>query len=161
MKTLILFRHAKSSWENYSSDKEREILTIGRERTIKSATFLQRFFQKHSIFVNRFISSEAFRAQQTAKIVTEILNANFEVFHSLYTFSVIDLEKVIHSFSDNDNVIVIFGHNNAFTDFINTFGNQHIDNLPTSGIAIINFESNSWKKISKGNTLKIIIPKEI
>ncbi len=161
MKTLILFRHAKSSWENYNHDKAREILAIGKERTEKAATFLHNFLQENSILVDTFIASEAMRAQQTAKITTEIFNTHFEISSSLYTFSIFELESIIKSFPDKNNVITIFGHNNAFTDFINTFGNQPIDNLPTSGIAIISFETNSWKKISKGNTLKIIIPKEI
>ncbi len=159
MKTLILFRHAKSSWENYSSDKEREILTIGKERAIKSAIFLQRFLQKNSISVDRFISSEAIRARQTAKITTEVFNTNFEVSNALYTFSVIDLEKVIHSFSNDDNVIVIFGHNNAFTDFINKYGTVFIENLPTSGVAIIHFKINSWKNLVTGTTEFTIFPK--
>ena len=57
--------------------------------------------------------------------------------------------------------VLIFGHNPAFTDVANEFGNELIYNLPTSGFVWIQFKSDHWKEIKKGETVKIILPKEI
>jgi len=162
LKTLYLFRHAKSNWELFSSDKERDILPSGIKKTEKVAQFLA-----NKIKVNEFslpeigFSSPAKRAYKTAKIITSSLHFPLEIKEELYTFSMQDLEKIVKSFDNKYNKIAIFGHNSAFTDFINKFGNKVIFNLPTSAVAIIEFKTDSWSEISKGNTTQIIIPKEL
>jgi phosphohistidine phosphatase len=55
---------------------------------------------------------------------------------------------------------MIFGHNHAFTSISNIFGNKFIDNLPTAGVVVINFDVNDWKKINKGQTELLIYPKQ-
>jgi phosphohistidine phosphatase len=56
---------------------------------------------------------------------------------------------------------MIFGHNSAITDFVNKFGDFFIENVPTSGLVVIEFETDFWKNITKGKIKKVILPKEI
>ena len=56
---------------------------------------------------------------------------------------------------------MIFGHNHAFTSISNIFGSIFIDNLPTSGLVKINFDTNNWADIKQGQTELILIPKEL
>jgi len=42
---------------------------------------------------------------------------------------------------------MIFGHNPSSTNLANHFLKHPIDNLPTSGIVTLNFNSDSWKNI--------------
>ncbi len=56
---------------------------------------------------------------------------------------------------------MIFGHNHAFTSICNIFGNNFIDNLPTSGLVVIDFDIDSWENIKKGVTRFSIFPRDL
>ena len=45
----------------------------------------------------------------------------------------------ITNIDDSYEKVMIFGHNHAFTSICNIFGDQYIDNLPTSGLVVIKF----------------------
>ena len=71
------------------------------------------------------------------------------------------LDKWIRNLDNELQNVLIFGHNPAFTDITNQLGNEMIYNLSTSGFVWIQFDSDNWKSIEKGKTIKIILPKEI
>lgn len=77
---------------------------------------------------------------------------------NLYTFDGNTLEKIIKTCPDTIENLVIFGHNNGLTDFVNQFGSIYIDSIPTSGLVSIIFSVTSWQTINKGKTDKIIFP---
>ncbi|MFA7687708.1 MAG: histidine phosphatase family protein [Moheibacter sp.] len=159
MKHLILFRHAKSSWEQNVNDKQRDLLEIGVERTRKSAAQLKVDlpFEPQNWF-----SSPAVRARKTAEIAAEYFTSPSVQFdEDLYTFSFFDLLKTIKNFDNGFDSAIVFGHNEAFTEFVSRMGNQYINNLPTSGIAWIEFDTDQWSLIEKGNTRLIIRPKNL
>jgi phosphohistidine phosphatase len=52
---------------------------------------------------------------------------------------------------------MIFGHNPAFTDVTNRFISEDLDKLPTTGIAIVDFDVRSWKEIDKKHVRNIEI----
>src|SRR5438046_2216092 len=71
MKTLILIRHAKSSWDSASiSDSERPL----NERGKKDAPEMARRLKEKLGTVDLLISSPAKRAWKTARIFAEELN---------------------------------------------------------------------------------------
>ena len=45
------------------------------------------------------------------------------------------------------NVVFLFGHNPGLTNFVNDISNLEIDNIPTTGVVIL--EISSWKKLGK------------
>ena len=51
--------------------------------------------------------------------------------------------------------VMIVGHNPGLTNTINLLSNISLDNLPTSGIVIIEFDISNWNevkpKLGKGN----------
>lgn len=160
MKKLILFRHGKSSWDSGVSDFERDLSQTGIERTHKSASELKKELE---FSIDSWYSSPAKRAERTADIAknyfTEGKKINFD--QKLYTFSFFDLLKFIKDLDNQYQSAILFGHNEAFTEFTNRLGNQFINNLPTSGVAIFEFETNDWKGLERGKTFNIIKPKEL
>ena len=78
----------------------------------------------------------------------------------LYTFSTSELVKWIKKIP-TQNKIILFGHNPCFTHFINTFTDDYLDNLWTSGVAIMQFEQVEWSKLRKGKLKHLVNPKEI
>lgn len=160
MKRIILFRHGKSLWETGVSDFERDLSFVGVKRTQKSFTALK----NHLDFdIDIWYSSPAQRARKTAEMTAEFFGKN-TVIHfedQLYTFSFFDLLKFIKNLDNQHQNVILFGHNEAFTEFVNRMSHQYLENLPTSGVAILRFEANDWQKLEKANDTFIIKPKEL
>jgi phosphohistidine phosphatase len=160
MKQIFLIRHAKSSWNFPVNDINRPLINVGIQNAIKVA------LNSKQLLTDDFIiwSSPAKRAFETAKIfVTEWkLNFNYiNIINELYTFDNVKLEKTIKTCPNYVKNLILFGHNNAITDFVNKFGDIIIDNVPTAGFVSITFETNNWSTINKGKTDNIIFPRQI
>jgi phosphohistidine phosphatase len=160
MKNLILIRHAKSSWDYPLQDKDRPL----EKRGINDAYLvsIECFKNLPSEFV--IFSSSAKRAQETAVIFSKTFLYPIGSIYfrdDLYTFDENKLEKITKSMSNNFENVILFGHNGAITDFVNKFGDNFIDNVPTSGLVWLQFETDLWEKINKGKTKKTIFPRNL
>lgn len=158
MKTIIIVRHGKSSWELDVSDRERPLKTRGKS----DIKLVANQFVKDNLVPKYVFSSPAKRALSTCRIFIKSLSlpeSKIEVVEDLYDFGGESVIKFIKNLPDNYDEIMIFGHNHAFTSISNIFGSIYIDNLPTSGLVKINFEIDSWAEIKKGQTELILIPK--
>lgn len=159
-KKLTLIRHAKSSWEFNVSDEKRPLKNKGIIDAGKVASHLKEIIEKPDVV----FSSPANRALSTCNIFLSSLGVNkdkLKIVNELYDF---DGEKVmdfIKSLNNQYQNVMIFGHNHAFTSISNIFGDKIIDNLPTSGVVVINFDTNDWKKINKGQTKLMVFPKQL
>jgi phosphohistidine phosphatase len=159
MKKIILIRHAKSSWEFNVSDHDRTLTSRGIEDAHRVANNILT-----KINPNLIVSSDALRAKLTAEIFISNLNIsheNLKLNHLLYDFTGNNLFNFIASCNSSINELMIFGHNNAITNFVNTYGDKYIDNVPTCGVTIIEFETDHWKELKKGRTIETIFPKDL
>ena len=89
---------------------------------------------------------------------------NFKKFNlndDLYDFSGDCLIRVIKNCNDTVDELMIFGHNNAITNFVNSYGDISIDNVPTCGVTIISFEIDRWKDLKRGRTIKTLFPRDL
>jgi phosphohistidine phosphatase len=160
MKNLILIRHAKSSWDAPLTDKDRPLSKRGISDAHLMAGNVDDFLPKSFIVW----SSTAQRAKNTAHIFAENLSVPQETIifkDDLYTFEEKKLENVIKSCDNQFDNLILFGHNGAITNFVNTFGNLPIDNVPTAGFVSLSFDSDNWKDISKGTTEKVLFPSDL
>lgn len=160
MKNLILIRHAKSSWDAPVHDKERVLAQRGVRDAHLMAQSITNFIPK----LNLIWSSTAKRASETAIIFAQNQMWPLEsiIFKDeLYTFDASKLEKVIKSCDDSYENVILFGHNEAITDFVNKFGDIFIDNVPTAGFVSLSFTSDSWTNISNGKTKKTLFPRDL
>lgn len=160
MKNIFFMRHAKSEWNQNVSDELRTISNKGKLKTEKVANYIK---FNYDFSFDKIYASKAVRAKQTSEIMKEILfpSQQIEVIDELYTFSNFLLDSWIRKLDNKLENILIFGHNPAFTEIINQLGNENIYNLSTSGFAWLQFETDDWKSIIKGKTIKIILPKDI
>ena len=148
-KTLVIVRHGKSTWEYEGvSDYDRPLKETG---IFNSQSIAQKIKEK-GINPDLIVSSPANRALHTALIFARELLYPLDkvVINSiLYGESEKEILGLIKNTDNQFNNLFIFGHNPVFTDLPNLFLKQQIDNLPTSGVAILQFETTSWKDISK------------
>ena len=160
MKTLIIVRHGKSSWEYSVSDKDRPLLQRGIFDAISVADVLN----EQELSIDAIFSSPANRALHTAMIFLRQLyypSDKFKVVNELYDFTGDTVLQFIKQLKDNLDTVVIFGHNHAFTHIANSLGNSYIDNVPTSGLVQLNFDVDSWASIEKGITKQTIFPNQL
>ncbi len=160
MKTIILFRHGKSRWDMGVNDIQRNLEETGIERTHKSA---QAVVGQLKTEPQAWFSSPAVRAFKTAQIAHTYFSNPPEIqqCEELYTFSFFDLLKFIKKLDNSISTAIFFGHNEAYTEFVNRLGNQFIENLPTSGVVVLKFNTDEWKSIEKGITEFILKPKKL
>ena len=160
MKKLIIIRHAKSSWDAPLKDIDRPLDHRGiKDAHLVASHCLNDIPKKFQMF-----SSSAKRATETAIIFAQnfsypIENITFK--EELYTFDENKLERIIKSFPNNCDNVILFGHNEAITNFVNKFGDVFIDNVATAGFVSIQFESETWTNILSGKTLKTVFPKDL
>lgn len=160
MKNIILVRHGKSSWDYEVSDKDRPLL----QRGIKDGHLVANEFKNRMVAVDAVFSSPANRALHTCMIFMRILKYPFnklQVVHNLYDFSGDAVVQFVEELPDHLNTVMIFGHNEAFTHIANSWGNMHIDNVPTSGLVHIEFNEDKWADVASGITKRVIVPKQL
>jgi phosphohistidine phosphatase len=155
---IILIRHAKSSWKFDLKDHDRPLAQKG----INDAHLVFNEIKPYIPNEYKIWCSTSNRTTQTLKLFTDFndIYDNQILFKSeLYTFDSNELENII-----NKNIIenlIIFGHNNAITDFVNKFGNFYIENVPTCGIVILKFDDNNIYTPNKGVITKTIFPRDL
>ncbi|AXT20184.1 histidine phosphatase family protein [Flavobacteriaceae bacterium AU392] len=160
MKTLTIFRHAKSSWKYDVEDIERPL----KKRGITDARLVCKELKAIDFAPDYVACSPARRTLQTSRIFFKILNINSKALtinNSLYDFSGTSVINVIKSIDDSYNDILIFGHNYALTNIVNTYGDIYIENVPTSGIVSIEFDITSWGDLKTGKTIKKLFPRDL
>jgi phosphohistidine phosphatase len=152
MKTIYIARHAKSSWNQADlPDEKRPLLEKGRKRTKKVIDFLH----ENKVTVD-----------ETAKLLARGLKypaENIRINKQIYFASGDSLIDQFYDLPSNINSVMIVGHNPTLTDFANQFLVSPIENLPTSGVVSISFDTDQWEKIpfASRKTNFILFPKEI
>lgn len=160
MKTLYLVRHAKSSWKHEVEDHKRPL----KDRGQNDGLLVSKKVSSEIEAPQKIISSDATRALNTAKFFKDAWNiddAHFETNHDLYDFSGQNVIRVIKALDDNLDRVMIVGHNHAFTSIVNMFGNRYIENVPTCGFVILEFDENHWNDLTTGRTVKTIFPRDL
>jgi phosphohistidine phosphatase len=163
MKTVYVVRHAKSSWDvSDLPDEKRPLLEKGKKRTKKVIDSLLEL----DIHVDYIISSHAVRAHETARILAHALKYpedHIKIDSHLYYTDGDGIPDQFLDLPDRYSSVMIVGHNPAMTDFVNLYLADPIDQLPTSGIVSITFESDHWDSVMQSayKVNLILFPKDL
>ena len=150
MKTLLLVRHAKSSWDSLTlSDFDRPLNDRGKN----DAPIMAKRIKKINIKIDAFISSPAKRAKKTAEyFIKEFGRKEDEIIFvsALYDETIKDFETTIREIKDKHDCVAIFSHNPGITVFANQLiANANIDNMPTCSVFAVKANVDKWKDFSK------------
>jgi len=163
MKKLIIVRHAKSSWDFPElSDYDRPLNRRGK----KNAPEMGRRLASRGILPDMIISSPAKRAAATAKRIAMEIGYSIKDIKKeplFYHGSMNDIIKVVKSSSNKISTLMIFGHNPDLTSVTNSLTGSDIYNIPTCGIAEIDFDISAWNEIEKniGTLVNFDYPKKV
>jgi phosphohistidine phosphatase len=151
MKTLTIFRHAKSSWDFPDlTDHDRPL----NKRGERDAPVMAERLQTAGIRPSLILSSPAVRAWRTARIVAQQIGYPVEFLQrepGLYHAGVNKLLDIIAVQDDGFNNIVIVGHNPGLTDLANELEPGLTSNIPTAGFAALRIETDDWDLRRRGS----------
>lgn len=151
-KTVLLLRHAKSSWAHSElDDYDRPLNKRGENDIIKCEKLYQTLIEGKS----QIISSSAKRTTQTAKKTCHFFNCTENSIHwtkDLYLASAKKILEIINLQPDVASNLVVVGHNNGISHLAESLTlSSEVSHMPTLAAVKISFEANSWKEIYYGN----------
>lgn len=144
-RTLVMIRHAKSSWANpLQSDYERPL----NERGEHDAPMMGDRLKAKQIIPDLIIASTAKRAAQTAKKIAAAVGYDTEKIlwkNQLYHCIPSVFEEVIYEIDDAIKTVFIVAHNPGITEFVNELvPGFTIENMPTCGLVATQVETGEW-----------------
>ena len=162
MKSIILFRHAKSDWSDIQSeDHERQLNKRGVKAAKKMGIYLRYINQIPDIV----ISSTAIRTKKTLEIAMRQGNwkSKVKIERDIYNSSVKKLFSIIHKIEDIYTNACLVGHEPTISSFIYETTKYSINKFPTASMAKIEFKIKKWKYINTNSGMLTWFkkPKEI
>lgn len=151
MKTIILVRHAKSSWKDPGlKDFDRPLNKRGK----MDAPFMGEKLKDKQMLPDLILSSPAKRARKTATKIAKAIGYPKKkikyrdiMYHSDARF----LLDMVRKLDDKYEKIMLFGHNPGFNEFADMLLKENpVFNIPTTGVYCIRFDVDSWKKVREG-----------
>jgi phosphohistidine phosphatase len=149
MKSLLLIRHAKSSWDNpMQNDFDRPL----NARGLKDAPKMAERLLKRKIKIDAFISSPAVRAKQTCSFFMQAYKADeskMQLQSQLYLAVPDIFLQTVLDIRDSVSCAAIFSHNDGITEFANTLTTTIIDNMPTCSVFAVRADIANWKDFAE------------
>lgn len=149
MKRLFIVRHGKSDWDFQSvKDIDRTL----KERGISDGYKMARRLLEKELIPDIIISSDAIRALHSAVIFRRVLGlppAALTINHELYLAGVERILSILYAIDNRINAVMIFGHNPGFSELAHNLSNLSIPDIPTTGMVILDFDTNNWSEITK------------
>ena len=158
MKTVLLLRHAKSSWDHPGLDDFRRPLA---PRGRKAAARMGRFLAESRTLPDRVLCSGALRAVQTWELVSESLGEKIptEIREDIYHASPGTLLRLIRTLPEDSGSALLVGHNPTFEmlalRLASPSGNDTAlrtmkTKYPTAALAVLDFSVETWRAVEEG-----------
>jgi len=149
MKTIIIFRHAKSDWSSgEANDHDRPLAERGR----KAAKLMGRFLAKTGQAPDSIVSSSAVRARNTFELAVKAgeWEAQRRVTDRLYNCSPADVLKEIKAEPDTTERLMIVGHEPTCSETIGRLAGQARVSVSTGTMARLDLPIEHWRDADFG-----------
>jgi phosphohistidine phosphatase len=162
MKTLLILRHAKSSWKEPSqADHDRPL----NERGKRDAPRIGLLLVEQSLVPDVIVSSTAKRARKTAELVARNSGYDGQIqFHQeLYLATRETYIRVIRQLDNVHSRALVVGHNPGLQELLEALSGQPAE-LPTAALAQVSLEIAAWDQLEangRGVLVNLWRPKEL
>jgi len=146
MKTLLLLRHAKSSWDDPTlDDHDRPLNARGKEDAPRMGAVLCEV----GLVPQRILSSTAKRARKTAVRVARACNyAGYpDLLRDLYLAEPATFLRILQSVTDDPQRVLLVGHNPGLENLL-TFLTGVEEPLPTAALACLELPIARWSELT-------------
>jgi phosphohistidine phosphatase len=171
LKTLGLFRHAKSDWHDpRARDFDRPLNGRGR----KGAALMGKHIRNHGISWDRMIASPAIRCAETVEIAAQAadrpVSANWD--RRIYLASSATLADLLREQAGDPDAILMVGHNPGLEDLIFDLvpddGSSPLRDsveikFPTASYAVLELAIDSWADLADncGKLVHLMRPRDL
>ena len=162
MKSVLVLRHAKSSWKHPDlTDHERPLNKRGK----RDAPSIGRLLKREHLVPDIIISSTAIRARATAEAVAKASGYKGDITFngSLYAAGPQAYIDALHDSSDEYVRVLIIGHNPGLEELVEILtGEIHL--MPTCSLAHVKLRVGKWSEIDnkiKGQVVEKWRPRDL
>ncbi|MBP7936506.1 MAG: histidine phosphatase family protein [Phycisphaerae bacterium] len=162
MKTLLLLRHAKSSWDDEElPDHDRPLNKRGK----REAPMAGQYLLECGLVPDFVLSSSAKRARKTTARVTEACGytGEVDVLSELYDAAPEDCISCLQKLADERQRVLLVGHNPCLEDLVDLLSNGR-SRMATCAVARIDLDIRSWGDLSvetRGTLVSLWRPQRI
>lgn len=157
MKTLVIFRHAKSAWDNpILRDHDRSLAPRGRNAAPKMGAW----FHEKEISPDHILCSSSQRTRETLSAALPYFTSEqrITITEHVYHGSGTDYVEMIKAEPDATNTLMLLGHNPSCEDAAAFFASRGdpallsmmASKFPTAAAAVIRFEVARWSDLVPG-----------
>lgn len=151
MKTLLINRHAKSSWkDNNLNDFDRPLTRRGHA----AAQFMAKQLKQRGETFDLILTSPANRAFATAQYFANEFGYDHQLIeeaHSIYMADHGTILTIIDNMPNEFDSVLIFGHNPGLTNLANVLTGDTLGNIPSCGVVKISFDVDTWEAVTPGS----------
>jgi phosphohistidine phosphatase len=153
VKSLILFRHAKTERESESGrDFDRRL----QERGQRDARKIGEEIRQQGLEYDLVLSSPAARAAETAELAG--LSPRFD--DRIYDASAGELLAIVQGADDAIDRLMLVGHNPGFERLASRITGKETE-MPTGSLIEIQLPIDSWSEAGNGSPVRFLKPKEL
>jgi phosphohistidine phosphatase len=162
MKSLLILRHAKSSWSKPAvADHDRPLNDRGKRDTPRIGKLLI----QQGLVPELIVSSTAKRARKTAKRVAKHCDypGALELTADFYLGHADDYIQFLLCVSDEVDSVMVVGHNPGVEELLEGLTGQW-ERLPTGALAHVALDVSSWADVSSARGARLVAvwrPKEL
>ena len=162
MKTLLIMRHAKSSWKHPErSDYDRPLNRRGK----RDAPRMGKFLQQEGLVPDRILTSSAKRARRTANKVAKASGYTRKVkkLETLYDSVPGVYFETLQNLPDKYQRVMVVGHNPTMEQLVHHLTGR-IKRMPTAALAHIELPIERWEALdlfTKGTLVNLWTPKTL
>ena len=154
MKTLLILRHAKSSWDHPGlRDHDRPLNPRGR----RDAPRMGRFLVERDLVPERIVSSTAVRARTTAELAAGEFDPEVEIetTSDLYLASPDNYVDVVEAMGGAEERLMVVGHNPGITALVwhLTGDGEH---MPTAALAAVELDIDDWPELGSARRGRLV-----
>ena len=161
MKTLLVLRHAKSSWDDSGlDDHDRPLNKRGR----RDAPRMGELIEAEDLVPDLILSSTALRARQTAVLVADACGYQGEIMlePDLYHAAPADYARTLSQAGGDAECVMVVGHNPGLQELVTVLSGA-CERMPTATLACIEIELDDWQEAASvaGSLSGLWRPKEL
>ena len=161
MKTLLIHRHAKSSWKHPVADHDRPLNKRGKG----DAPRMGQLLRDEDLVPDLIISSTARRARRTAEFVADKCGYAEEILLARYFYHAgpEGFIEIVQGVSDEYEIVMVVGHNPCMEELVETLTGESA-RMTTANIAQVWLPIQCWGELdyeTGGVLINLWRPKEL
>ena len=154
MNTLLILRHAKSSWKQPGlADHDRPL----NKRGLRDAPRMGQLLREAGLVPDRIVSSTAERARTTAELAAAAAGFSGPVQHSrrLYLATAADILEVLGQAGGDAAKLLVVGHNPGLEELLAALTGG-AEALPTAALVQVELDLRSWSKLEERTPARLV-----